>query len=62
MLLAFCNGACNFRRPPGFNRAIDAAKENGRSGRIIEDFGEGRVASKVCFVIIKWRRMGDRVN
>ena len=39
-LPAFCNSFCNFRRPPFFDRAIDAAKENGRNGSIIEVFGE----------------------
>ena len=39
-LSAFRNGVCNFRRPPGFGRAIDATEGNGRSDRIIE-FGEG---------------------
>ena len=38
---AFRDGICNFRRPPGFGRAVDAAERNGRSGSIIEKFGKG---------------------
>ena len=40
-LSAFRDGICDFRRPPGFSRTIDAAKRNGRSGSIIEEFGKG---------------------
>ena len=40
-LSAFCDGICDFRRPPGFSRAVDAAERNGRSGSIIEEFGKG---------------------
>ena len=40
-LSAFCDGICDFGRPPGFSRAIDAAERNGRSGGIIEEFGKG---------------------
>ena len=40
-LSAFQNGVCNFRKPPGFGRAIDVVKENGRSGNIIEEFDKG---------------------
>ena len=32
---------CDFGRPPGFSRAVDAAERNGRSGSIIEEFGKG---------------------
>ena len=38
---AFRDGICDFRKPPGFSRAVDAAKKNGRSGSIIEEFGKG---------------------
>ena len=37
----FRDDICDFRRPPGFSRAVDAAQRNGRSGRIIEEFGKG---------------------
>ena len=40
-LSAFRDGICDFRRPPGFSRAVDAAERNGRSGSIIEEFGKG---------------------
>ena len=40
-LLAFCDGICNFRRPPGFSRVVDAAERNGGNGSIIEEFGKG---------------------
>ena len=40
-LSAFRDGICDFRRPPGFSKAIDAAERNGRSGSIIEEFGKG---------------------
>ena len=40
-LSAFCDGICDFRRPPGFSRTVDAAERNGRSGSIIEEFGKG---------------------
>ena len=40
-LSAFRDGICDFRRPPGVSRTIDAAKRNGRSGSIIEEFGKG---------------------
>ena len=40
-LSAFCDGICNFKRTPGFSRAVDAAERNGRSGSIIEEFGKG---------------------
>ena len=40
-LSAFRDGICDFRRPPGFSRAIDAAERNGRSGSINEEFGKG---------------------
>ena len=40
-LSVFCDSICNFRRSPGFSRAIDAAERNGRSGSIIEEFGKG---------------------
>ena len=40
-LSAFCDGICDFRRPPGFSRAVDAAERNGRGGSIIEEFGKG---------------------
>ena len=45
-LSAFRDGICDFRRPPGFSRAVDAAKRNGRSGRIIEEFVKVWVASE----------------
>ena len=38
---AFRDGIYDFRRPPGFSRAVDAAERNGRSGSIIEEFGKG---------------------
>ena len=40
-LSAFRDGICDFERPPGFSRAVDAAERNGRSGSIIEEFGKG---------------------
>ena len=40
-LSAFCDGICDFRRPPDFSRVVDAAERNGRSGSIIEEFGKG---------------------
>ena len=40
-LSLFCDGICDFRGPPGFSRAVDAAEWNGRSGSIIEEFGKG---------------------
>ena len=40
-LSVFRDGVCDFRRPPGFSRAVDAAKRNGRSGSIVEEFGKG---------------------
>ena len=39
-LSAFCDGICDFGRPPGFSRTVDAAERNGRSGSIIEEFGK----------------------
>ena len=35
------NGVCDFRRPPSFSRAVDAAERNGRSDSTIEKFGKG---------------------
>ena len=40
-LSAFRDGICDFGRPPGFSRVVDAAERNGRSGSIIEEFGKG---------------------
>ena len=40
-LSAFRDGIWDFRRPPSFSRAVDAAERNGRSGSIIEEFGKG---------------------
>ena len=45
-LSAFCDGICDFRRPPGFSRTVDAAERNGRSGSIIEEFGKGTGVSR----------------
>ena len=38
---AFCDGICDFRRPPSFSGVVDAAEMNGISGSIIEEFGKG---------------------
>ena len=38
---AFRDGIYDFRRPPGLSRVADAAKRNGKSGSIIEEFGKG---------------------
>ena len=40
-LSGFRDGICNFRRLPGFSRAIDAAERNGKRGSIIKKFGKG---------------------
>ena len=40
-LSAFRDEICDFRRPPGFSKVVNAAEWNGRSGSIIEEFGKG---------------------
>ena len=42
------DGISNFMKPLGFIRAIDVAEEIGRSGSIIEEFGEGKEVGNGC--------------
>ena len=63
-LSAFCDGICDFRRPPGFNRAVDAAERNGRSSGIIEEFGKGvgGFRKRKCCKVRRSRAVGINIS
>ena len=63
-LLTFCDGICNFRRPQGFSRAVDAAERNGRSGSIIEEFGKGvgGIRKRKCCKVRGSRAVGINIS
>ena len=63
-LSAFCYGICDFRRPPGFSRAVDAAERNGRSGSIIEEFdkGVGGFRKRECCKVRGRRAVGINIS
>ena len=63
-LSAFRDGICDFRRPQGFSRTIDAAKRNGRSGSIIEEFGKGvgGFRKRECCKVRERRAVGINIS
>ena len=63
-LSAFRDSICDFRRPPGFSRTIDAAERNGRSGSIIEEFGKvvGGFRKRECCEVRRRRAVGINIS
>ena len=63
-LSAFRDGICDFRRPPGFSRTVDAAERNGRSGSIIEEFGKGvsGFRKRECCKVRESRAVGINIS
>ena len=63
-LSTFRDGICDFGRPPGFSRAIDATERNGRSGSIIEEFGKGvdGFRKRKCFEVRGSRAVGINIS